>query len=400
MRRVLELDGLRAFAVLSVMACHYYPFSTMLFKLPEFGWVGVDFFFVLSGFLITGILLNLKSRPHPYKVFYARRILRIFPPYYAVISLIFIIAVAQHDPFSWLRYSGKLLFLQSFSNEPKAVSEFVHHLRSWHSIPGLLTSAPMPIAADRFPLIGFDNASGPTWSLSIEEWFYILWAPLALHMKRRTLGFVCIAICAAAFLLRWLGFLGIFSYFDFFSRIDVLMAGALLAIWADKRATVSAELQKRGDSLIKIGAVLGILGFIVILLAIRPVVGFEIRDNLLFMTLGLPLLALSFAGLINHVVRHQNTNGLLCNFLRLRPFVAIGAISYTLYLVHIPIYFLANQAALKAGVDIMQYNPALCISTISVVLSITAAYLSFKFFESPILGYKDKLTDRLTLPKQ
>jgi peptidoglycan/LPS O-acetylase OafA/YrhL len=396
MRRIVELDGLRAFAVLSVMACHYYPFSTMLFKLPEFGWVGVDFFFVLSGFLITGILLNLKTQPHPYKVFYARRILRIFPPYYAVIILIFLIAVIQHDAFNWLRYSGKLLFLQSFSNEPKAVSEVVHHLRALHSVSSLVTLTPLPINSDRFPLIGFDNASGPTWSLSIEEWFYILWAPLVLHMRRQPLCFACIAICVAAFLLRWLGFLGILSYFDFFSRIDVLMAGALLALWTEKRATLCASLQKRGDSLIKISAILGIFGLLAILCFIRPVLGFEIRDNLLFMALGLPLLAISFAGLINYVVRHQNTSGLLCRFLRMKPFVAVGAISYTLYLVHIPIYFLINQAALKAGLDIAQYTSALVISTISAVLSITAAYLSYRYFESPILSYKDQLTDRLT----
>jgi len=389
MRRILELDGLRAFAVLAVMACHYYPFNTMLFKLPEFGWVGVDFFFVLSGFLITGILLNLKTRPHPYKTFYARRVLRIFPPYYAVIILIFAIAVIQHDSFSWLRYSGKLLFLQSFSNEPKILSEFLRHLKS---LPSLLAFAPLPDNVIRFPLAAFDNASAPTWSLSIEEWFYILWAPLVIHLPRRTLGFVCIAICVSAFLLRWLGFLGIFSYFDFFSRIDVLMAGALLALWMEKRATLPAELQRRGDWLIQISAAVAIAGLAAILFAIRPFLGLEIRDNRLFLALALPLLAICFAGLISHVVRHQAGGAPLCRFLRLKPFVAIGTISYTLYLVHLPIFFLVNQAARKAGVDIAQYNPALCISIVSAVLSIAAAQWSFRFVESPILSYKDKLT--------
>jgi peptidoglycan/LPS O-acetylase OafA/YrhL len=118
--RIEELDGIRGLAILAVMACHYYPFTTLLFKSAEFGWVGVDIFFVLSGFLITSILLALKTRPHPYKVFYVRRILRIFPPYYAVTFLIFLIAWLQHDSYNWRTYAGKLLFLQGFENKSLA----------------------------------------------------------------------------------------------------------------------------------------------------------------------------------------------------------------------------------------------------------------------------------------
>jgi peptidoglycan/LPS O-acetylase OafA/YrhL len=90
--RILELDGLRTLAVFAVMMHHYFPrFHTQM------AWAGVDLFFVLSGFLITGILIDLRSDPTPYRKFYWRRIIRIFPPYYAVLAIIAVLAFAQHD---------------------------------------------------------------------------------------------------------------------------------------------------------------------------------------------------------------------------------------------------------------------------------------------------------------
>ena len=82
--RVLELDGLRALAILLVLGCHYPGFANRAGHLPEFGWIGVDVFFALSGYLITNILLGLRTRPTPYRTFYSRRFIRILPPYLVV----------------------------------------------------------------------------------------------------------------------------------------------------------------------------------------------------------------------------------------------------------------------------------------------------------------------------
>src|ERR1700743_2520087 len=82
--RILELDGIRAIAILLVLGCHYAGFATQLGGFPMFGWVGVDIFFALSGYLITTILLGLRGRPAPYRTFYSRRAVRILPPYLAV----------------------------------------------------------------------------------------------------------------------------------------------------------------------------------------------------------------------------------------------------------------------------------------------------------------------------
>jgi peptidoglycan/LPS O-acetylase OafA/YrhL len=396
MRRIVELDGLRAFAIIAVVACHYYPLSTLLFKLPEFGWVGVEVFFVLSGFLITSILLQLKSRPHPYKVFYARRILRIFPPYYAVMFLILATALLQHDSISWLRFAGKALFLQSFSKEFNTLNHVFAHLSGRLPVPNPFAIAPLPPTLDRFSVPGFSNTFGPTWSLSIEEWFYILWAPLVLHLRRRTLALSCVGICLAALFMRWFGFLGIDTYFDFFSRIDVLIGGALLALWIEHRRSLPPAAQRRGDLLLYRIAALSAAALLAILFVIRPVLGFEIRESLLFTVFGLPLLGLCVAGLLSSIILHQESRRPINRFLRLKPLVTIGTVSYTLYLIHVPIYLLVNQAAARMNVAASEYLPALFISLISAALAFTAAQLSFTFFETPILAYKEKLTDLLT----
>jgi peptidoglycan/LPS O-acetylase OafA/YrhL len=78
--RIHELDGLRAIAILLVIGCHYHWFAARFWGFPKFGWVGVDVFFVLSGYLITTILLRLKGSSQPFRHFYKRRCLRILPP--------------------------------------------------------------------------------------------------------------------------------------------------------------------------------------------------------------------------------------------------------------------------------------------------------------------------------
>jgi peptidoglycan/LPS O-acetylase OafA/YrhL len=106
-QRVLELDGLRAFAILPVILNHCYPFEGWLSNIGKTGWIGVDLFFVISGYLITGILVDTVGRPHYYKNFIARRTLRIFPLYYVCLVL-FVIATKFAHNTSLQKWGGLL----------------------------------------------------------------------------------------------------------------------------------------------------------------------------------------------------------------------------------------------------------------------------------------------------
>ncbi|MBV8436733.1 MAG: acyltransferase [Silvibacterium sp.] len=394
MKRIVELDGIRAFAILMVITHHYYPFTVMLYGLPEFGWVGVELFFVLSGFLITSILLQLKERPHPYKIFYARRILRIFPPYYAVFILVLSLAMLQGDHFSWSKMIGKIFFLQSFGESPAVFAHILHTVQGNLSFPDPFIREDLPNAMHGFFVHGgFSKSFVPTWSLSIEEWFYILWAPMVLHFRQKVLGSICIITCILALAVRWFGFLGFDTYFDFFSRIDVLMGGALLALWVEHRRELPKPAQERCDSmLLWISAACALL-LAVILYTGRPVIGREIRNDCLFMVFGLPLITLGFSGLLNHIIKHGGSNRRLHRVLRIKPLVAIGTISYTLYLVHVPVLFLVNEAAAHLRfLSVQSYTGSLVVALTSFLCSLSVASLSFRYFESPILKYKNRLS--------
>jgi peptidoglycan/LPS O-acetylase OafA/YrhL len=397
MRRIVELDGIRAFAILMVIAHHYYPFTTMFYGLPEFGWAGVELFFVLSGFLITSILLQLKTKPNPYQIFYIRRILRIFPPYYLVLFLIVVIALIQHDHFSWGKIVGKAFFLQSFGKSPVVFAHIAHTIQGKLPFPNPFVRTSLPDAMHGFSVHGgFSKSFVPTWSLSVEEWFYILWAPLVLHFRRRALTVICITTCVVAFFIRWFGFLGFDTYFDFFSRIDVLMGGALLALWTERRRSLPAQVQRRWDSILLGASAVCWLLVAAILYSGRPILGKDIREDLLFMTLGLPLIVMGFSGALNHIIHNAGGNAPLNRFLRLKPFVAIGTISYTLYLIHVPVFFLVNEAAALFGVyPTNSYVAAVVIASASLLVSLCLAAISFRYFETPILKYKDLLTDHI-----
>ena len=216
MGHLKALDGFRGLAIIGVMLLH--------FRLMSSGWVGVQIFFVLSGFLITSILLADRHLPFGayLKRFYWRRTLRIFPLYFgylAIFTIAFVLAgvPAHFDgywPFLYTYTFNYLLLLPSYN-----VGTFFGHL----------------------------------WSLSIEEQFYLLWPALVYLLSPRAFRWVILALIALAPAIRVVtaailhgtsdapGYLGRNIYGLTFCQLDAFAAGAAVAVFKEKLAKHEAR---------------------------------------------------------------------------------------------------------------------------------------------------------------
>jgi peptidoglycan/LPS O-acetylase OafA/YrhL len=221
MKRSAKLDAVRGLAVLLVLLHNTdnYP-SLHLSVISQNGWMGVDLFFVLSGFLITGILLDTKQSQGYFRNFYARRCLRIWPLYYSVLLFMFVMvplvrSSEAHTVFEarsspWWSY---LLFLQNFL-------------------------VPIPSMATG-PL-------GVTWSLAVEEQFYLIWPLIVRFCTESQLRKIAIAvICISPALRFYLSLHQVNIYSNPFCRSDGLMAGALLALVLRSSSFLPSNFLKR-----------------------------------------------------------------------------------------------------------------------------------------------------------
>ena len=221
-RHMPALDGVRGLAILMVMFHHFTiinPVSGIehaLASAAAMGRYGVDLFFVLSGCLITGILIDGRDKPHYFKTFYTRRVLRIFPLYYLLVAITFMAV----PPATRLLSPDQARTVNAFLNPG-----------DWPWFVGFASNFLIAIR-DKYTN-GILDAS---WSLAIEEHFYIVWPAVVLAIvSLRRLRHVCIAILIAALLLRiaaWsAGWSRLQIYAVTFTRMDALAFGALVAIW-------------------------------------------------------------------------------------------------------------------------------------------------------------------------
>jgi peptidoglycan/LPS O-acetylase OafA/YrhL len=204
--KIPQLDALRGIAILLVIAHNatlHYGTASYLHPLLDRGWMGVDLFFVLSGFLISGILLDTKESPNYFKNFYARRILRIWPLYYCLLAFMFLVLPRVSAA------EGVTIFAKS---------------SPWWAYPLFLQNFLLPLSTD---------AAGPlgvTWSLAIEEQFYLVWPIIVRFLSRRQVAIVALVGIAASPVLRYfLAAHHVHIYANFFCRLDGLMLGAFLA---------------------------------------------------------------------------------------------------------------------------------------------------------------------------
>ena len=221
MKKIPQLDAVRGVAILLVILHNQssaFP-SLYLDRLFANGWMGVDLFFVLSGFLITGSLVDTKDSADYFRNFYARRCLRIWPLYYSLIAFMFVI-VPRLGP-----SDARTVFDKS---------------SPWWSYLLFLQNVLVPVPT---------SAAGPlavTWSLAIEEQFYLVWPWVVRYRSpgevRRLATFV---ICLSPALRLYLSSHGVNLYANAFCRLDGLMAGALLALIVRSDACLPSRFVRR-----------------------------------------------------------------------------------------------------------------------------------------------------------
>jgi peptidoglycan/LPS O-acetylase OafA/YrhL len=379
--RLREIDGLRFFAIAAVLAVHYRPPSNPLFQWMSVGWAGVDLFFVISGFLITGILLNLRGSPHPFRKFYWRRTLRIFPPYYLVLFPLLVLSVMDDRRFVFDSRYLALIFLSSIKKNPFSLA--------FHRIFGLHVFNCGPLPIDHHIFSRYMDGINIFWSLSVEELFYLCWAPIVLKCGRRTV----LACVTAALLLcpfaRALAFNCFYlEDFVFFFRLDSLMAGSGLALLfaALRKGTIRERTVRRCLTGILVAALIPLA---VVSLHAGLLRGMEVRSFESFSVLGYTLNALVCCSVLGMCVLNSGGSQWWCRLLRWRPLVYIGTISYMLYLIHIPVFVTLYRLLEPTAHG--RAPSVLLTGALAATLSVALASLSWRYFESPILALKDRL---------
>jgi peptidoglycan/LPS O-acetylase OafA/YrhL len=233
--RIPQLDAVRGLAVLLVLVHNtdIYP-SLHLGLIAANGWMGVDLFFVLSGFLITGILVDTKHSEGYFRNFYVRRCLRIWPLYYSCLLFMFVVVPL-------LRPS-------------EAGTIFGARSAPWWAFPLFLQNFLVPVPTMATGLLGV------TWSLAVEEQFYLAWPLVVRFCRESQLRNIAIAvICISPALRYYLSLHHVDIYSNTFCRLDGLMAGALLALVVRSASFVPAKFLTRAWITLLLSAPLALL---------------------------------------------------------------------------------------------------------------------------------------------
>jgi peptidoglycan/LPS O-acetylase OafA/YrhL len=386
--RIKELDGLRAIAILGVFLCHFARQYTHALDFLRLDWAGVDLFFAISGFLITGILLDLRDKEQPYRTFYGRRILRIFPPYYLALTLILLLAYLHGEHVSFRENIRYWLFASSA--KLSLIKLAFEHL-FW---PGRVYFPTQLSSSDDIPR--FRNWLSIYWSLSIEEIFYLVWAPVILKGSRRTIVLFATIPLLMCPILRGLAHTPSFGEaYGFVFRFDALTAGGVTALLflAVKKGHLKALRLSRA----LVASVL--LSFC----SLAPLCWYcglfripDVRSTLAFSVFGYSLLSILSASLVGVCVVWSGNLSFAFRALRSKPSVYLGTLSYVMYLIHMPVYVSSQLMVLKylgkSSTTVLDTNKGwlLLLGILTTVCTVVLAGLSWKYFETPILRFKDR----------
>lgn len=357
------LDGIRGLALLLVILFHArlsVPRCTVddwVLRLFGIGWSGVDLFFVLSGFLITGILLDARGSAGYLRNFYARRVLRIFPLYFAFLAIAFLLipTLMGVSSFSWNYLTYFLLYLTNILHavEPRALS---------------------------FPL-------AVTWSLSVEEQFYIIWPFVVLLAGPRRLIQICAVLIPLALLTRIGMCMADVSrgivYSMTFCKLDALATGGFIAAVARTHGTLCLIKPAKWAAAI---ASIGIAGLFV------STKGHMSQYNTAVQTIGFTCLSLLFGALVLQAL-HGKAGSWSQRFWCSPPLRVLGKYSYAMYLCHVPVQlWVADHLWSRQQIDAIAGPSSLPGQLVFWLLvffiSLAIALVSWHLFEKHFLRLK------------
>lgn len=371
-----SLDGIRGLAILMVIA-----HNVQLLDVPDMqgavalmqfilniGWVGVQLFFVLSGFLITGILLDSVGQPHGLKNFIARRALRIFPLYYGTLALIFLmLPLLNAQPAMYHAQAPYQIWLWVY-------------LSNWTDAMG--------IGPESLPHF---------WSLAVEEQFYLVWPLLVFSLRTAPrVAVACVLVAIISLLCRVVLFNADANHYVVYQwticRMDALALGGLaatcwrVAAWRNWLAAHRAQLG---------WALLVFLGVLFLWTHAFP------RTSFRGATVGYTALAIIFAAWLYASANHDTemesvarnvpaSTPIWHRTMRLPALQSVGKYSYGMYVVHKPLHDLFSAKLLsKFGVQTAGYIGNACLHVLAVmVVSYAVAWLSYHLYEVHFLRLK------------
>jgi len=348
--RYFIIDGLRGIAIIIVLLFHYLNNSfcnnvglnsleKWISKITSFGWAGVNLFFVISGFLIGSILLKNKDSKNYFQTFYIRRFLRIVPLYYTFL-IVFLF-------FNFLLANSELIL-------------FEKPIPIWHYF----------LFFQNFSMSHFGNfgpnALTPTWSLAIEEQFYLIAPIMVFFLRRNILLIVSICLIFSSIFFRVLSNNWYMEYTHIFSRIDSLLIGLIIAIINLKSKGIENYFKTRS-------MVIYMLIFIVLLVAF-----------LFISQINHTLISYFFGGVLIFSLRIKESSyyyKIIVN----KTTLYFGKYSFFIYLFHQLINgllfgFIYNcNPVLNSVVDYL-------IEVLAILITMSLATVSFKFFESKFIS--------------
>lgn len=363
--RIPSLDGVRGFAIILVILWHYlgmqltHQSAIVNFFREVFGicWSGVDLFFVLSGFLLGGILMDNRDSPRYFQTFYIRRACRIFPLYYAWL----VVVICSFHLFEGGRFSP--LFVNFNSPWP-----FLTYTQN-------ITEALFQQTDGGYGL-------QVTWSLAVEEQFYLILPLMIYFVPRKNVPGLLLLFIFSSTLFRlaswyWGPHQGWAGYVLLPCRWDSLFTGVMGA-WLIRQPVFVRWLS---DNRWFVWGLMLMIGLVITILRI------EKQGNLAYYgmhAMGFLLLAVFYLGLILLVV--SDKNGWLARLFSMRWLCALGIISYGVYIFHLPVLALLQLLTGKTSLTISSWHD-FGITLAALCLTVSLAALSWSVFESKIVKW-------------